>query len=46
VEAKKMMSLRKKVVFVVLVLAVAGIVLGAHISKHVVTTVASAVWGS
>jgi len=40
-----MMSLSKKVVFVVFVLAVAGIVLSSHILKHV-ATVASAVWGS
>jgi len=41
-----MISLSKKVVFVVLVLAVAGIVFSSHILKHVATTVASAVWGS
>jgi len=41
-----MMSLRKEVVFVVLGLAVAGIVLTSHILKHVASTVASAVWGS
>jgi len=41
-----MMSLSKRVVFVVLVLAVVGIVLSSHILKHVATTVASAVWGS